>query len=128
MLNLHQKTFDHIKRLLLRQQRQLEKNLKSIDADDPLKSGDSIAESSEPGTDSWLAEVHRKTMALKQNLLSLLSRTKYSLANLKLGKYGKCERCGKQIEAERLLAMPTATLCLACSKQTPKKSNNNVRH
>lgn len=127
MLNLHRKT-NQIKRILLRQQKEIESEIKSIEKDDPLTSGDSLAESSEPGTDSWLAEVHGKTLALKQNLFQLLSKTKNSLANLRSGKYGRCERCGKQIEKDRLLAMPTATLCLACSKQVPKKSSNNVKH
>lgn len=120
MLNLPQETFKKIKRLLQRQEREIEENLKSIEKDDPVK-GDGLAESSEPGTDSWMADVHGRAEAVKGNLLALLARTRKSLANLRSGKYGKCENCGKQIEPERLKAMPTAILCLSCSRKTSKK-------
>jgi DnaK suppressor protein len=121
MLNLPQKTFDRLKRVLLRQQKEIEKNLKSLEKDDPV-SDNSLAESSEPGTDSWMADMHGRTEAIRQNLLSVLSKTKKSLANLRSGKYGKCENCGKPIEPQRLEAIPTATLCLSCSKKLAKKS------
>jgi DnaK suppressor protein len=114
--NLPQKTFNNLKSKLQRQQQDIEKEIKSIVKDDPLTDG-SLAESSEPGTDSWLADVHGRTLAMKDSLISILNRTKKSLADLKSGKYGKCESCGKTIEPARLEAMPTATLCLACSKK-----------
>lgn len=120
MLNLPQKTFDKIKNILHRQERELTEEIKTIDKDDPVKA-DSLAETSEPGTESWLADVHGKMTSIKQNLETLLKNTKDSLMNLKTGKYGHCEKCGKHIEVERLEAMPTAKLCLSCSKKPPKK-------
>lgn len=116
MLDLHQKAFNKIKNTLLRKQKELESNLKSLEKDDPV-SETHVAEASEPGTDSWMAEMHGRALTLKQNMQALLSKTKTSLANLRSGKYGKCEPCGKQIEIERLQAMPTATLCLSCSRK-----------
>lgn len=116
MLNLPQKTFHKIKNILHRQQRELLEEIKTIDKDDPIRS-DGLAGSSEPGTDSWLAEVHGKALAFKQNMEGLLNKTKDALTNLKKGKYGHCEVCGKHIEVERLEAIPTATLCLSCSKK-----------
>lgn len=119
MLKTYHKIFDNIKKQLQKQQRELEKNLKKVEASDPVK-GDGLAESTEPGTDSWLADAHSKTVAVKQNLANLLTNTKQALINLKKGSYGKCKNCGKQIELDRLEAMPTATLCLSCSKKTAK--------
>lgn len=120
MLNLPQKTFEKIKRVLQKQEKEIEQEIKSIEKDDPVK-GDGLAESSEPGTDSWMADVHGRAQILGQNLQSLLAKTKYALANLRSGKYGKCENCGKQIEHERLEAIPIATLCLSCSRKKAKK-------
>lgn len=120
MLNLPQKTFEKIKKVLQRQEKEIERELKSIEKDDPVK-GDGLPESSEPGTDSWIADVHGRAQVLGNNLQQLLVKTKNSLANLRSGKYGKCENCGKQIEPERLEAIPTATLCLNCSKRASKK-------
>lgn len=108
-------TFEKIKNLLLKQQKEVEEEIKSLEKDDPVNSLD-MAESSEPGTDSWMADTHGRVVAVKQNLQQMLGRIKISLANLKTGKYGKCENCGKPIEEARLKAMPTATRCIACSK------------
>ena len=30
------------------------------------------------------------------------------------GSYGRCKECGKQIESKRLVANPTAELCISC--------------
>ncbi len=40
-----------------------------------------------------------------------------ALEKLDVGEDGRCERCGRAIPEERLLALPTATLCVEC-KQT----------
>ncbi|MBI2011754.1 TraR/DksA C4-type zinc finger protein [Candidatus Daviesbacteria bacterium] len=106
--------FNLIKNKLLRQQKKVEEDLKSLK--DPVMT-DGLAESSEPGTESWMADVHNQAVALKSTLQDLLEKIKKSLIYLKSGKYGKCERCGKAIEAQRLEAVPIATLCLSCSKK-----------
>lgn len=114
-------TFERVRNLLLRQQKKVEENLKNIENDDPVMNNGGPAESSEPGTDSWMADTHSRVVAMKQNLQEMLDRTRKALMNLKSGKYGKCEKCGKPIEAERLAVMPTATLCIADSKKNSKK-------
>ncbi len=116
MLRKTRENFDFIKRKLLRQKAQVELELKDLDKKDPIMS-DGLAESSEPGTESWMADVHNQVVAVKHNLISLRDKIKTSLLRMKAGKYGKCENCGMQIEVERLEAMPSATLCLSCSKK-----------
>lgn len=108
-------TVKKIKDLLLKQQKKVEEEIELLDQDDPVNS--QVEESSEPGTDSWVADTHTRTVAVKQNLLDMLSKIKHSLKSLASGKYGKCENCGKKIEELRLEAVPTATLCIACSKK-----------
>lgn len=108
-------TIKKIKDLLTKQQKKVEEEIELLDQDDPVNS--QVEESSEPGTDSWVADTHSRTVAVKQNLQNLLLKIKYSLKSLASGKYGKCENCGKKIEAVRLEAVPTATLCIACSKK-----------
>jgi len=105
-----------VKDLLTKQQQKVEEEIKLLDEDDPVNSNE-IAESSEPGTDSWVADTHTRTVAIKNTLKDTLSRIKRALKSLSSGKYGKCENCGKKIEAERLSAMPTANLCISCSKK-----------
>lgn len=120
MLKLPQKTLSKIKKYLLHQQKEVEERIKSIDKEDPVMV-QAVAEASEPGTDSWLAEVHGRMSTLRRDLVDLSGKIKNSLLRLKKGTYGKCEKCGKRIEAERLEAMPTATLCIICSKKPSKK-------
>lgn len=111
-----EKTKNH----LLKQQKKVEEDIKALEEDDPVNQSDGLAESSEPGTDSWMADVHSRAMAARQSLLDLLDKTKKALNKIKTGKYGKCEKCGKMIEAERLEVMPTATFCMTCSKKSAR--------
>lgn len=120
MLNLPQKTLNHIKKYLQRQQKTVEKDLEAIEKDDPAVTP-VLAETMEPGTASWVAEGHEKTQALVRELKKIGSNIKKSLLQIKQGTYGCCEKCGKQIEKERLQALPTATLCLSCSKKSAAK-------
>ena len=39
-----------------------------------------------------------------------------ALEKIDAGTYGKCENCGQDIPAERLEAVPAATLCVACKQ------------
>ncbi len=116
MLGFPTKTINNIKNVLLRQQKEVEKNLKEVEDDDPAKD-QVLAESSEPGTDSYIADSHTKTVILEKQLTETRTSIAKALSKIKSGTYGKCENCGKPIELGRLLAMPTAALCVSCSKK-----------
>jgi RNA polymerase-binding transcription factor DksA len=54
---------------------------------------------------------------------ALLSRTERSLTELRAaqqrhssGTFGRCQRCGQNIPAERLQARPEARFCVPCSR------------
>ena len=113
---LRSRTINYIKNLLIRQEKEVDKNLKEVEADDPAKPPD-LVESSEPGTDSYIADTHTKALILERRLKDAKTSIKDALLKIKKGTYGKCEKCGKQIEIGRLLAMPTARLCLTDSKK-----------
>ena len=119
MLDFPIKTINYIKGLLVRQQKEVEKSLKEVEKDDPAKS-DILAESSEPGTDSYIADAHTKVVAFENQLKKTSSSIKTALSKIAKGIYGKCEKCTKKIEVGRLLAMPTAMYCLSCSKKSSK--------
>lgn len=116
MLRLPHKSLELIKKYLLRQQKQVEKNLKEVGDDDPATTP-SLVESSEPGTDSWVAEEHTKVAVFKASLSNLAGSIKDALNRIKRGTYGRCQRCHKPIGVSRLLAMPTAKYCLSCSNK-----------
>lgn len=119
MLGINTKTLNSIKQTLLHQQKKVEENIEEMEKEDPAKD-ESLAESSEPGTDSYIADTHTKTLALEEQLKKTRTSILVALSKITKGTYGKCEKCGKQIELNRLLAMPTAAFCLNCSQKTSK--------
>jgi RNA polymerase-binding protein DksA len=68
--------------------------------------------------DNHLAETASVTLdreidySLEENETRLLAAIDAALGRIDDGTYGRCERCGKEIEEERLEALPWATLCI----------------
>ena len=56
-----------------------------------------------------------KEAALRQSR-ETLSKAKYALSQLYRPEFGICGICGKEIPHERLLAVPHATVCVACAE------------
>lgn len=44
-----------------------------------------------------------------------------SLQHMRDGSYGACERCGREISAERLKALPYAQRCIQCEQELEKR-------
>ena len=66
-----------------------------------------------------------KNAALIAVLERKLSDIDSALRSIDKGQYGTCERCGKQIETERLEVKPDATLCLSCQQEVERLSRRN---
>jgi len=66
-----------------------------------------------------------KNAALIAVLERRLSDIESALRSIDKGQYGTCERCGKQIELERLEVKPDATLCLSCQQEVERLSRRN---
>jgi len=65
-------------------------------------------------------EEYATLLPIEHSLEVHLQRINEALKNIKKGKYGKCESCGKKIEEKRLKIYPTVKLCANCQK---KQSN-----
>lgn len=73
--------------------------------------------SAEGFADSGQATAGRsEELGLIEQLRSTHGEVGRALARIDEGSYGKCERCGKEIPAERLQAIPTAELCIDCKQ------------
>lgn len=48
-----------------------------------------------------------------------------ALDKMESGEYGECEECGDDIRFERLLARPTAQLCITCKDEAEKEEQGN---
>jgi RNA polymerase-binding transcription factor len=68
--------------------------------------------------DNHLAETASVTIdreidySLEENETRVLAAIDAALGRIDAGTYGKCERCDREIEPERLDAIPWATLCI----------------
>jgi DnaK suppressor protein len=58
-----------------------------------------------------------RDLSLVDNAKDLIDKVEHALGRIDAGKFGRCEACGGGIEAERLDALPYATLCLADARQ-----------
>jgi RNA polymerase-binding transcription factor DksA len=50
--------------------------------------------------------------------LAEIGEIRAALARLDAGSYGRCQRCGAEIQQERLAALPFAPTCIACAEAT----------
>jgi DnaK suppressor protein len=58
-----------------------------------------------------------RDLSLVDNAKDLIDKVEHALARMDRGSFGRCEACSGAIEAERLDALPYATLCLADARQ-----------
>lgn len=56
------------------------------------------------------------TNAIKVNLLKELNAVNAALKRIEDNSYGKCQKCGAEIDRNRLEAYPAANKCLKCAK------------
>ena len=61
-----------------------------------------------------------KNVALLNQLEHRLEGVEAALRSIDRGRYGICERCGKEINPERLEVRPDATLCIQCQAEVEK--------
>ncbi|MCK5533484.1 TraR/DksA family transcriptional regulator [bacterium] len=54
---------------------------------------------------------------LNDNERRILGNVEDALLKIEKGTYGSCEKCGKEIEIERLKVMPFAKFCINCKSQ-----------
>jgi DnaK suppressor protein len=106
---------DHYRELLERERQRLLDARESVDHPDSLtyESGDLAA-----GPGDHLADSASETFmreldgGLEENADHLLHEIERALRRIDEGTYGTCDVCGRPIGAERLEAVPWATLCI----------------
>jgi len=57
------------------------------------------------------------TGRMRERERRLLNKIERTLEKIDQGTYGECEGCGDEIGAERLVARPVASLCIACKDE-----------
>ena len=112
---------EKLKNELQKQKNSLKKELESFASEDKKTKGN--WDTKYPNRETGNMEEEADEVQEYDNLLSVeyslelkLKDVESALEKIEKGAYGKCEKCGKQIEEERLLAYPEARLCIECNK------------
>jgi len=67
-----------------------------------------------------------KRLALERRIKHQLVQVDRALDKITEGNYGTCDRCGQPIGAERLEALPWASLCLKCKAETANDAKSKL--
>lgn len=79
--------------------------------------GDHLADD---GTEMFERE---RALGQQQNFRDHLRQIEHALHKLDAGTYGVCDGCGRPINAERLLAVPEASLCIDCKMRLEQRAH-----
>lgn len=107
---------EHFRNKLTAQRQHLEKEIQYYLQVDPYRENLRTTEIQ----DDAITEIegHDRLSATSEELKKDLQDVDRALERFEQGVYGVCVSCGNKIEEERLEAIPTALMCLACQKKT----------
>ena len=118
---MQKELIEKLKHKLENEKTTLEKELASFATEDkdlkdnwdvkPINNEDSDME--EKATE---AEEYDNLISLEHSLELKLKDVNSALEKISTENYGLCEKCGKEVEEERLLACPEAKLCIKCNE------------
>ena len=119
---MDKKLIDELKEKLETERASLKKELESFATEDKnLKDnwGTRYPNREDGDKDDEADEVQEydNKLSLEYSLELKLKDVNNALEKIKNGTYGVCEKCGKKITEERLLACPEAKTCLNCGKK-----------
>ncbi len=123
---------NHFRERLLSEKRHLEEEIQAsnrFNLEEPLTG--SVQELSaydnhpaDLGSETFERE---KDLALWNNTHEILQRINEALDHMDKGIYGICEDCGREIDYERLEAIPYTTLCIHCQHQEEDNHQSRER-
>ncbi len=121
------KLIDELKKRLEKQKTATEQQLKSFAKKDEKVKGDwdtrfpkfDGGESGSAALEKAADEVteYGNLLPIEHNLETSLKDIDLALEKIRNGKYGICEKCGKEIPEERLKVHPEARFCLKCENK-----------
>lgn len=119
---MNQQKLAHFKKLLIDEKKEVEAELKSMDEHGPngslLEWTDELSSyDNHPGDIASETFEMEKHMALNTQEEKLLRDIDDCLHKIEDGAYGICETCGKEINSDRLEAIPYAKECINCAKE-----------
>lgn len=129
---MEERQINHFRNRLLAEKERLEKELQNsnrFNLDETLTSStqELSAYDNHPadlGSETFERE---KDLALWNNAHEILQRLDEALDHMEKGVYGICEDCGREIDVQRLEALPYTTLCIHCQRQEEDNHQSRER-
>ena len=125
------KQIERIKQILMKEKKEVMREIKSITDNLEISEQESTGElsqydnhSGDSGTNMFERE---KDLGLKDNEQTILNQIEEALDKIEKGTYGYCSRCKCEINPERLEALPYATLCIECQRKVEAKDDRVLR-
>ena len=115
---------DHYRERLEAEQARLRHAVGFLERENPGTIGEELGEVADGGTDNHLGDTATATFdreldeGLEEGARQTLVDIDAALKRIDDGTYGACEVCGKPIGAERLDAIPWASLCIDDQRRT----------
>lgn len=120
MFKFPRKILAPIEKFLQKEEKKTKKTLNELKKEDPFTDPGHASENAASDTDAFEQSSHQRIESLRNELMTRLQSIGRALFQIKKGKYGFCENCGKMIPTERLGIVPTATLCVQCEAKKKK--------
>ncbi|MFH1968606.1 MAG: TraR/DksA C4-type zinc finger protein [bacterium] len=118
---MNKELIQELKQKLEEQKQSITKELESFAKKDDSPKGD--WETKYPNRENGSMEEEADEVQEYDNLLPVeyslelkLKDVNLALEKIERDGYGKCEKCGKEIETERIKVVPEAKLCIKCNK------------
>jgi len=120
-----EQVLNNLKKKLQSKEKRLDQQQQQLIKEDPYLQYGRATDNAETLDDVMEDTGKIVTDARISTVRSLKIQVRKALAAMKLGKYGKCEVCGKDIDKARLRAYPEATTCIDCA--TDRSQIDEVR-
>ena len=112
---------ENLKKRLMSKQKRLSEQQQSLIKNDPYLQQGRATDNAEVYDDVLEDTGKNTTDAVLSNVRGVKVQVRKALARIKIGKYGRCEVCGKEIDKARLEVYPEATTCIECATDHSQK-------
>ncbi|WP_417222565.1 TraR/DksA family transcriptional regulator [Amphritea sp.] len=117
----------HLKRELQILLQQLQTDLKAERSDQQAEMGQlSCTEVLDRAEASAVVGLQQTSLSHITQLEEEIRECQNALLRVEAGQYGYCQSCGEEIELNRLMANPTAVLCVACQSKDEHRRNGHL--
>ena len=119
---MNAKKLEHFKKILHQQLRDLTNQV----TDDRAAAIDSVDDNAKDVVDKSQQDVNQEmALQLGERASRMIADIDQALQRIDEGTYGRCERCGKEIDERRLEAVPTARYDAVCQKAMEQEAGSD---